>query len=208
MITTAQLFNVVSTSIQEELVSKYYMTPSYETVTMNKASSNEVEVLVTPIIQSLVDYQISYAGGNFYKHSIPYLPHTDYDPRDNNVLNVVVPLTYSATLPELIIFDQTWKQKSITWSMHRPVPTFSINIGVKGCPYEYPSVDNLTGKQIPDKLFRLLSQYPKQCLFGLSGESHPFQPGSIILFDNRKIHCTSMFTGVKLGLSLRYKCNV
>ena len=54
-------------------------------------------------------------------------------------------------------------------------------------------------------LYQYLNHYPKQCLFGLSGSAYPFVPGSAILFDNKKIHCTSSFTGVKLGLALRYR---
>jgi hypothetical protein len=89
--------------------------------------------------------------------------------------------------------------------MHHKVQSFTVNIGVKGCPYEYSSIKNLTGKEIDHTLFQYLTHYPKQCLFGLSGSAYPFSPGSAILFDNKKIHCTSSFTGVKLGLSLRYR---
>jgi hypothetical protein len=49
-----------------------------------------------------------------------------------------------------------------------------------------------------------LNHYPKECYYGLSGNAFPFEPGSMIIFDNRHIHCTSKMNGIKLGISLRY----
>ena len=205
MILNIQKFNAVSDEILDTLVNHYVTAGSYDTASMNKLPANLVEHLITPIIAAIADRELTYAGGNFYKHAVPYLPHTDYQPRDDNTLNVVIPLQYTKSLPNLIVFDQTWEQSPVTWSMHHKVHSFLVNIGVKGCPYEYSSVKNLTGKEIDNTLFQYLTHFPKQCLFGLSGNTYPFVPGSVILFDNKKIHCTSSFTGVKLGLSLRYR---
>ena len=205
MIPDIQKFNTISDEILDMLINHYVAAGSYETALMNKSSSNLVEHLVTPIIASIADRELTYVGGNFYEHSVPYLPHTDYQPSDDNMLNVVIPMQYTESLPNLIVFDQTWEQSPVTWSMHHKVQSFTVNIGVKGCPYEYSSIKNLTGKEIDHTLFQYLTHFPKQCLFGLSGSVYPFIPGSIILFDNKKIHCTSSFTGVKLGISLRYR---
>lgn len=199
-----QKFNAVSDEILATLINHYVTEGSYETALMNKSSATLVEHLMTPIIAAIADKELTYVGGNFYKHAVPYLPHTDYQPRDDNTLNVVIPLQYTESLPNLIVFDQIWEQSPVTWSMHHKVQSFKVNIGVKGCPYEYSSVKNLTGKEIDNTLFQYLTHFPKQCLFGLSGSAYPFVPGSVILFDNKKIHCTSSFIGVKLGLSLRY----
>ena len=200
-----QQFNAVSDEILDTLIDHYVTAGSYDTASMNKLPANLLAHLITPIIEVIVDRELTYAGGNFYKHVVPYLPHTDYQPRDNNILNVVIPMQYTESLPNLIVFDQTWEQSPVTWSMHHKVQSFTVNIGVKGCPYEYSSIKNLTGKEIDHTLLQYLNHYPKQCLFGLSGSAYPFVPGSVILFDNRKIHCTSSFTGTKLGLSLRYR---
>jgi len=200
-----QKFNAVSDKILNTLIDHYVAAGSYATESMNKLPANLLEYLITPIIEVIADKELTYAGGNFYKHTVPYLPHTDYQPRDNNILNVVIPMQYTESLPNLIVFDQTWEQSPVTWSMHHEVQSFTVNIGVKGCPYEYSSIKNLTGKEIDHALLQYLNHYPKHCLFGLSGSAYPFVPGSAILFDNRKIHCTSSFTGTKLGLSLRYR---
>ena len=202
---TIQKFNAVSDEILNILVDHYVAAGTYDTASMNKLPANLLEQLITPIIEVIADRELTYANGNFYKHAVPYLPHTDYQPQDNSVLNVVIPMQYTESLPNLIVFDQTWEQPAVTWSMHHKVQSFTINIGVKGCPYEYSSIKNLTGKEIDHTLFQYLNHYPKQCLFGLSGSAYPFVPGSAILFDNKKIHCTSSFTGVKLGLALRYR---
>jgi len=205
MINTIQPFEIVSQSVISTLINHYNAAESYETEIMNKLPSTDIEHLATPIISEILKTKIKYINGNFYKHSIPYLPHTDYHPRDNNTINVVIPLQYSNSLPSLVIFDQAWDQAPVTWCMQHRVQTYAVNIGVKGCPYEYPSVKNLTGKRIDDSLYQHLTHYPRNFLFGLSGTACPFKIGSIILFDNRKIHCTSTFTGTKLGLSLRYQ---
>ena len=205
MIHTTQKFNVISDEILDTLITYYDTAGSYDTELMNKSPANLVEYLITPIIAAIADRELTYVGGNFYKHAVPYLPHTDYQPSDDNTLNVVIPMQYTESLPNLIVFDQTWEQSPVTWSMHHKVQSFTVNIGVKGCPYEYSSIKNLTGKKIDHTLFQYLTHFPKQCLFGLSGSAYPFSPRSAILFDNKKIHCTSSFTGVKLGLSLRYR---
>jgi hypothetical protein len=88
--------------------------------------------------------------------------------------------------------------------MDQPVHYFEFNTGVKGCPYEYP-VKNLTGKYISSELYKHIDHYSHESLFGLSGSAYAFTPGSLIAFDNQRIHCTSKFLGEKLGISLRFK---
>jgi hypothetical protein len=82
---------------------------------------------------------------------------------------------------------------------------FSTNIGVKGYPREYP-ITNKTGTQIDETFYNQhLSHYPKHGLSELSGTAYPFEPGSMIIFNNKRIHCTSKMNGEKLGISLRFK---
>ena len=112
---------------------------------------------------------------------------------------------YTGDQASLIVFDQEWEQDSVTWCMQHRVMYFSTNIGIKGFPYEYP-ITNKTGKSIDEILYNeYLSHYPKHGLSELSGTAYSFEPGSMIIFNNKKIHCTSKMNGEKLGISLRFK---
>lgn len=196
------------TSIDSDVITRclqeYNSHSVYDTTSMNKSPPGKVLDELTEICSMAYGKHLFYKSGNFYKHTDPYLPHTDYKTFQDNSINVVIPLEYVGTKPYLVIFDQEWPLDSITWCMHHPVQYFTTNIGVKGCPHEYP-VSNLTGKEIDNDLYKnYLSHYPSRTLFGLSGNAYPFEPGSIILFDNKRIHCTSSFSGIKTGISLRF----
>jgi hypothetical protein len=200
-----QRFNVVDPDIISRCIEDYNSREVYITPTMNKTYPGNSLGPLQQIIENVVGRKLEYCTGNFYKHSIPYLPHTDYKSHKENTLNVVIPLSYTGTKPHLVVFDQVWTLDSVTWCMHHPVYYFESNIGVKGCPYEYP-VEHLTDSDIDEILYKEhLSHYPKETLKGLSGKAYPFEVGSVIIFDNRKIHCTSNFKGEKLGISLRFK---
>lgn len=205
MTETKQLFDVIPNEVINNLIDYYNTIGVYDTSTMNKASPGKAVDLLKEILEDTLGKNLVYAQGNFYKHETPYLPHTDYKTYQDGKINLVIPLEYSNTLPHLVIFDQEWHFDSITWCMHHPVQSFKVNTGVKGCPHEYP-VLKLTQKDIDDILyFRYLNHYPKNTLFGLSGNAYPFRPGSMIIFDSRRIHCTSKMSGTKLGLTLRFK---
>lgn len=203
--TTVQHFNSLPNSVIQMLIAEYKSQGRYSTSTMNKAGVGSIIHWLHPILEKVVGKSLAFCSGNFYKHTIPYLPHTDYKSYQDNSLNLVIPLEYTGQQAYLIIFDQIWNQDSITWCMHHPVQYFETNIGVKGCPWEYPVV-GLTNTEIDDNLHSsFLSHYSKNNLQGLSGVAYPFEVGSVIEFDNKKIHCTSNFKGEKLGLSLRFK---
>jgi hypothetical protein len=200
-----QYFNILPPELINGIISDYNSRKTYDTDTMNKASPGDSLIAIQGILEETLGRKLEYVTGNFYKHTTSYLPHTDFKTYEQNYLNIVIPLSYSGEPASLVIFDQKWEQDSLTWCMHHTVQHFTYNIGVKGCPYEYPVI-GLTGTSIDDKLYQsYLSHYPKYCLFGLSGTAYPFEPGSIIAFDNRYIHCTSKMNGEKLGLSLRFK---
>lgn len=200
-----QYFNIIKNEIISNIISDYNSRKTYDTDTMNKTDPGDSLFIIQEILETTLERKLEFVTGNFYKHTTPYLPHTDFKTYEGNYLNIVIPLSYSGDRASLIIFDQTWSQDSITWCMHHPVQLFTYNTGVKGCPYEYP-VNGLTGIEIDNTFYtQHLSHYPKQCLFGLSGKAYPFEPGSIIVFDNRHIHCTSKMNGEKLGISLRFK---
>lgn len=204
LVNSIQKFNIIDNELLNLLIKDYNSRNSYDTSLMNKASSGNAVSLILKNLETALERKLEYVTGNFYKHTTPYLPHTDFKSYEQNYLNIVIPLTYTGRQASLIVFDQMWEQDSVTWCMHHPVQHFTYNIGVKGCPYEYP-VTGLTNTTIDGELYKLLTHYPIDCLFGLSGKKYDFEPGSIIAFDNRQIHCTSKMNGEKLGLSLRFK---
>jgi len=200
-----QYNNVITPELINAAINDYNSRNLYDTATMNKTGPGSSLELFTPIIEKVLGKQLVYKSGNFYKHSTPYLPHTDYKTHQDNTINVVIPLMYIGSQASLIIFDQEWEQDSVTWCMQHPVMYFSTNIGVKGYPREYP-ITNKTGNQIDEMFYnQYLSHYPKYGLSDLSGTAYPFEPGSMIIFNNKRIHCTSKMNGEKLGISLRFK---
>lgn len=205
MITPFQQFNVIDNAILTQCIDDYYSRGSYQTDSMSKCSPERSLEPLTNICQEVLGMQIEFCSGNFYKHSTPYLPHTDYRINQANELNIVIPLEFTGTQPHLVVFDQKWNKDSVTWCMHKDLIHFEINTGIKGCPSDYSDVEELTGLPVDDQLLKYLQHYPKDMLFGISGSIFPFTPNSIIAFDNRQIHCTSSFTGEKLGISLRFK---
>jgi hypothetical protein len=200
-----QYFNVVSNEILKLAINDYNFKLVYETTSMNKATPENSLELFTPIIEKLLNQKIKYKSGNFYKHKYSYLPHTDYKIDQNNTLNVVIPLWYVGELANLIIFDQRWHKNSVTWCLNGPEIEFKVNTGVPGNPCDYEDVLLKTNEPIDREFYeKYLSHYSKECYWGLSGKAFTLEPGSIIIFDNRHIHCTSKFKGEKLGISLRY----
>jgi len=203
---TLQIFDSIDNSVIDQCIADYETRLIYDTTTMNKSLPGASLKPLLDVIRHSFNKKLEYCSGNFYKHTTPYLPHTDYKSQQDNTINVVIPLMYnSINIPHLVVFDQIWNQDSITWCMNKPVQYFDTNIGVKGSPSEYP-VKYLTNDEIESNLYSThLSHYPKYTLKGLSGVAYPFTIGSLIMFDNRQIHCTSKFEGEKLGISLRFK---
>jgi hypothetical protein len=205
MIETKQYFNVIDKKTIEQLIQDYFSKDSYDTNTMNKASPGSSLNLVIDQLQESLGRKLDFVVGNFYRHRIPYWPHTDYKTYQSNILNIVIPLSYTDTLPHLVIFDQWWDLDSVTWCMDKPVSYFTYNIGVKGCPYEYP-VKELTNQPFDEKIHETyLKHFKKETLYGLTAKVYPFMPGSIITFDSRRIHCTASLIKEKIGLTLRFK---
>lgn len=162
----------------------------------------------THIASQAIGKQLEYTNGNYYSHTKPYLPHTDWFSHIDNAVNMVIPLKVECTPgyePSLVVFDQVWPYNSVTWCMQHPVLSFDPNTGVKGWPGEYP-VTNKTGRALDPKFwYDWLSHYPHECFFNMSGKAYPFEVGSAIIFGNRNVHCTSYFRGRKTGLSLRFR---
>jgi hypothetical protein len=206
---TIQKFDIISNKILESCIENYKSLSNHKSIVMNKANPefalSQLNELLSDILKNLFNKDFVYSSGNYYKHTDPYLPHTDYKKYENNILNVVIPLFNDNKDAHLIIFDQLWNLDSVTWCMHHPVLYFESNIGVKGCPYEYP-IDKLTYKDINNEFYlKYLNHYKKDHLFGLSGTAYPYTPGSIIIFDTRKIHCTSSINKEKIGITLRFR---
>ncbi len=171
---------------------------------MKKVRSDKALQLVTPYLPSEIRNR-RFVGGNMYEHDKPYLPHVDrQDSWGDDSIVVVIPLRYSDSEPRLVVFDQTYNKGPITWCMNLPALNFDVNRGESGRPYDSKDVNGLSHKPISDELYGHLNHFDKDLWFGLTGETYGFTPGNIIVFDSNRIHATANFTGVKLGLTLRY----
>lgn len=202
-----QFFDVLPKEIVDKCISYYDSIGSYRSETMQKASPGESLEWVMPFLKE--HFPIGkFLGGNYYKHSVAYLPHTDHQLEwGASSVNIVLPLWYTGTPASLIVFDQWWDGNPVTWTMiHKPRPgviSSSTNGQLQGLPGNY-DIHNKTGEEMEHHFWAQHLQYPKECYKELSGDAFPFTPGSAIMFDNTKIHCTSKFIGTKLGLSLRF----
>ena len=193
------------------LINFYDSIGVYRTDTMKKADPSGVMHLIDPILRKRFPLIDQFVGGNFYKHTKPYLPHTDHQLSwGKPSVNIVLPLWFEGTLPTLLVFDQIWKNNSVTWTMGFPKAegkiSSSTNTQITGFPHQY-DIEGKTGSKIDEQFHRDYLQLPRSWYDDLSGQAFPFVPGSAIMFDNSKIHCTGKFTGEKLGLSLRYTVN-
>jgi hypothetical protein len=204
MLETLYATNAVSKDVLNSCIQDYESRNNYSDNLMNKANPGTSLDILHKLCEQVLDRKLTYVSGNFYKHSIPYFPHTDFKRHLDNTINVVIPLHYTNSTPSLVIFDQIWDRDSVTWCMDHPVGTFEVNVAVKGCPYEYP-VQNLTGNNIDLDLYEYVKHFSYDSCFGLSGKAYSFEPGNLIAFDNKRIHCTSSIDGEKLGISLRFK---
>lgn len=198
-----QYFDILDQPLIDKALNFYFEQNKFDTSIMRKTDPGPFPTQIKSYVENILNKQVRYCSGNFYSHDKPYLPHTDYKKYQNNFINVVIPLQYNGQLPHLVIFDQIWHYDSITWCMHYPVYKFEINTGVKGCPYEYP-VENLSHNIDSILHETYLNQYPKDSVYGLTGKVYPYIPRSLIIFDNRLIHCTANWSGHKTGLSLRF----
>jgi len=194
--------NIVTSNILESLIKIYNNKDEYQTDTMKKASGDDAVLELLKDIPSIDIERIKTC--HFYKHEIPYFPHTDF--RSDEVENMVIPLqVVGGDNPYLVVFDQYFEEPSVTWTFREDVH-FEINTGVKGRPVDFEDVKGLTEKSIDKELYNnYLHHYPEKYWHGLTGTAYEFVPGNIIKFDSKKIHCTSaMKCSSKLGLTIRF----
>jgi len=193
-------------------IERYYDSiGTYRSEVMRKADPGESLDWVTPYIKMHVPEAGEFLGGNFYKHSQPYLPHTDHQVKWGDSINVVIPVAlYDVTsLPHLLVFDQVWDRGTATWTLDLPIMpgviSSSTNEQIKGRPFDTPGVKGLTDRDVDEDFHRKYLSRDRSQYHGLSGVALPFVPGSLLVFPNKQIHGTAKFTGTKLGLSLRFK---
>lgn len=198
---------MIPLSLIEEAIEEYHSLVADNTVMNISHPSHKIITKLLPYIkQAAGKDNIMHAGGNYYKHNFPYLPHTDYEGEKGNTINVVIPLWKDVEVePFLVVFDQIYHGYfPVTWMMHHPVYTLSYHTALKGTPSEY-NLEGTTDEPIDNELYQHVTHFHKNHLHGLTGNAYAFEPGSCIVFDNRQVHCTSNFKGEKLGLSLRFK---
>jgi len=197
------IYNPTGISIDtiEQLKEFYYSGEGYETKTMKKLSG--VSEDIKKILEAEHEIDVDrIAISHFYKHSKPYYPHTDYHSIEKE--NMVIPLeVIGGPNPYLIVFNQWYGQDGITWTF-RDNLEFKHNTATKNRPCD-SNIQDATGEDIPEYLYKYLSHQPKHYWFGLSGHAYEFKVGGYIRFDSKKIHATSKLKcESKLGLSIRY----
>ena len=203
LLPTKYFESVISLDVIDELKKIYYNVDEYTTSVMKKATGDTPAVyeLLSTIPEIDVD-RIHFS--NFYNHTTPYLPHTDY--RFNVNENFVIPLeTVNGPNPSLIIFDQWWPMDSNTWVFDTNAK-FEYNKELRGRPCDY-DIEEHTHADIDNKLYEdFLSYYPKKYWKGLTGSAYELKPGNLIEFDTKMIHATgTMDCERKLGLTIRYR---
>lgn len=194
--------DVVTSDLLNSLIDIYNNSEEYETNSMKKAPGTDA------VLELFKDHSVIEVDKiktcHFYKHKVPYYPHTDF--RKDEIQNLVIPLEVEGgPNPSLIVFDQYFENPSVTWTFREDVK-FKVNTGIKGRPCDFNEVKGLTNNPIEQGLYNnFLYHYPEKYWYGLSGKAYEFVPGSIIQFDSKKIHCTSaMECSTKLGLTIRY----
>jgi hypothetical protein len=201
--------HVIPKGLVGQLVKYYWSIGEYRTSTMNKADPGKALEWVLPYIQKI--YGVGeFLGGNFYRHSLPYLPHTDHQKEWGKSVNVVLPLHVTDTMtPFLIVFDQIWDGDPVTWTLDYPVTpgkiSSSTNSQFAGRVCDFPGIQRLTNRDMDETFAKEFLPRNRELYFGLTGRAFPFITGGAIIFPNNQIHCTSKFAGEKIGLSLRFK---
>lgn len=194
----------IEQNIIEDCIKDYYSNTEFRTASMQKADPNVHIDYFTSLVSKVTNSDVSFCSGNYYKHTLPYMPHTDYKEHLNNSINFVIPLSIKGDA-SLIIFDQLWSENSVTWDMNLPIPENKTNKNTKGSPIDY-DIKYTTGKPFQEDIHqKYLSFFKLEDLKGLSANIFNFVPSKGVIFDNRKIHCTSHERWEKLGLSLRFK---
>lgn len=166
--------------------------------------------LLHDIIQNRIGIKEPYEliGDNFYEHSFSYFPHCDAAEL-NSWLNILLPIKLYDQIEEqkFIVFDQKYNAGNATWmGSYELIGDFLSNkkINTRICDTEH--VSDLTLTDIDDNLYNDVNKkyLSKEYLFGMSGDSFPWIPGNIIVFDSKFIHTTGkMNCSKKLGLSVR-----
>ena len=205
---TTQLSSIFSDEERQALLEIYYSHKEYDTEAMKKAPVCDHTLdIVQDRIRQLIGTDYEYVSGNYYEHTKPFYPHTDFRKEWVESINMVIPLknrteNYNG---KLVIFDQMWEDDSQTWMMTHPTTQYTVNTALSGCPFDYP-ITNKTGEKMDQMFWEThLKQFPSWCWNELSGHTYRYEENSIIIFNNKKIHCTNNFKGSKTGLTLRYK---
>lgn len=196
----------IDQQVVDDCIADYYSNKTFRSKEMAKADPKVHIDYFTNLAIKTLEEKVSFVSGNYYKHSLPYLPHTDYKKHLDNKLNMVIPLEITGEEASLLIFDQMWLEDSVTWDMgFDRIVELKTNTYTKGSPIEY-DITNKTGKPFDiDTHSKYVKYYKIEDLYGLTCSAYDFVPGKAMLFDNRRLHCTSHFQGKKLGLSLRFK---
>ena len=170
--------------------------------------SEVIRLLVEERLDPLIDerFETNWESSHFYSHEHSYFLHTDFNPSWGEGLNVVIPLQNDSP-SSLLVFDQRWRQWSVTWFFDYPLIYIPTNPAIKGAPHEYP-IENKTDQPIDNDFYEKYLNGVWGCkedYYSLSGKAYEHVSGSAIVFDSSNIHGTSKMSGSKTGLVIRYK---
>lgn len=144
----------------------------------------------------------------FFKTDYPHVIHNDdsFELPDNVYKAITIPLKIYGDeilgIPSLCFFDQFYFHgPSKFFKGEEFIPTY-YNKQI----YSYEDIDNLSGSEIDERLYRKYFTHVKRAwLEGLTFRSAvEWKPGSAIIFDSVRLHCASDFRrlGIKEKLAI------
>ena len=206
--------NIISTSIRKELTNFFWESKDkhYQTRTMLKIREpwNEItKELLEPILSNIMNTRNN-LGDNYFYHKYSYLPHCECGYDNKESYNVLIPLELENAKDDqyFIIFDQLFLHIGNTFCGDLEISDFDHNKLYRG-RIKDEDADNLTHKNIDLQFYKTYLESKsrsRELFWGLSGNVFNWEPGNVIIFDSRHIHCSGkMNCDAKLGLSLRFE---
>lgn len=165
--------------------------------------------VIAKILKKIKDeighYEIT--AGFFFDTNYPHIIHNDdlFQLPDNMYKAIAIPLTFNVEeplteFPKLCFFNQFYfhgPSKFFKGSENKPT-YYNKQI------YDYTDIEGLTDVAIPHETYeKLFTHLEPNWLEGLSIHSTlPCEPGSAIIFDSVRLHCSSDFRKLKIQSKL------
>ena len=155
----------------------------------------------------------TFVAANFYKHTTPMSPHVDQFNEDIRT-TLIIPIESESNNHSVIVFDQTYSMPEYTpgcvWfpTADEDEPENEVYKRYKRKPCDTLGVSNCTDGPCPEELLDYIHEDP-DFVYGLTGSVWSFTPGTALVFDTSRIHCTGKTHGLsKTGLVLWFNSSV